>query len=372
MLRAKPHRFLIPPLILWLLPLIASLPDTSADASCPPPSSEKMDELFHQSLKKETDSSKIRVALLPFEDGSMTERDEVMEWAFPWLFHELLSGGKNSSLFHPFLIQREIERQGVGFKDFFDESKMAPVAASLGATHTVTGLFQKQTDGIVRYFIKIVPLDQKKPPPPILEFVASQGDRFFSVAEDAAHRIAGHTGLSKIEKDLLKRRFDPNPSYEAFRFLLKGLKSSGSYRETNLAIARVWFDKAAATSYTFTKAFDELARGSFMLGLIARQAGKNASLFYTEGEEFLSRAGGAKGGAASRRWWAGHQAFVLGAGLVKTNSLREAERHLTEAVVTVPEDGVAHFFLSQVYQMTGNPKAAEEKEMAQAIGSCVE
>lgn len=352
--------------------LIGNLSAAHAVGPCPPPSSDKMDELFHHSLKKETDSAKVRVALFPFEDGSMTDRDEVMEWAFPWLFHELLSGGKGVSLYHPFLIQREIEKQGINFKDFFDESKMTAVATSLGATHTVSGLFQKQTDGIARYFIKIVPLDQKKPPSPILEFEASQGDRFFSVAEDAGSQIAHYAGLSKIDSATLKKRFDPNPNYEAFRFLVKGLRSSGSYRETDLSIARVWFDKATATSYTFLRAFDDLARVSFMLGLIARQSGRNPSLFYTEGEEFLSKAGGAKAETESKRWWQGHQAFVLGAGLLKTNSRREAERHLTDAVRLVPEDGVAHFFLSQAYQMTGHPKAAEEKGMASAIGSCLQ
>lgn len=372
MLHAASRHALIPLLALILIPPTCCLFGREASGACPPPSSEKMDELFHLWLKKETDSAKIRVAIFPFEDGSQVEQDEVLEWAFPWLFHELLAGGKESSLFHPFLIQKEIEKQGLVSKDFFDEAKMTPVAFSLGATHAVFGLFQKQTDRIVRYFIKIVPLDQKKSPSPILEFTAVEGDRFFSVTEDAAARIAAHAGLKKIDPSILKKQFDPNPIYEAFRFLVKGFRSSGSYRETELTVSRVWFEKATSTSYTFLRAFDELARASFMLGLIARQSSKNASLFYTEGEEFLSKAGGVKSGADSKRWWQGHQSFVLGAGLLKTNSLREAERNLAESVRLVPEDGVAHFFLSQVYQQTGNPKAAEEKALASSIGSCVE
>lgn len=328
------------------------------------PSQAEMDQAFFASLTEGIQSQKVRIAFFPFQDGSLLNPDTTLESLFPILYYEMLSSEQQKSGYHPFVTLNAVKAKELKTEELFSDETMPALAKSLGATHAVYGMFQKQTGTDLRYFIKIAHLDQKKPVK-TLEFTVSQGDRFFSAVAESLAAILKEVGVKPAKE--ANPYLTNAPSFEAIRFYAKGMENSLNYQETNLAIAKVWFEKAFTTSYHFKRALIEKARTLFMQALILRQREMDPTLLLTEARAALKEAG--KSGSASR-WENADAAFVAGASLLNGQPAAAA-LSLEKTVRLTPEDGIAHRLLSKAYAASGNAKSNLESEIAGKLNPCL-
>ncbi len=354
--------------------------------STPPPAAE-MDALFYQALKDQIKSQKIRIAIFPFQDGSQLPPDPILEKGFGIALIDLLSSVEKVGVYSPLVIMNTVNTQGLTSADFFSSDKIAAAALALGATHAVSGMFQRQGSSL-RFFIKILDVSNGKMvgpsgaspsgASPILEFMSEQSERFFTVNTDVAKEVLGAIGKEKIDPKFLGQYVRQAPSFEAFRYYLKGMERSTSYQEVDLGIAKVWFEKATTLSYDFYKAYEEKARVLYMTALIRKQMGEDSSLLLQDAERALRLANFTIGipnkkkpgeiGArqSTLRWWIENFILGNGTGLMNSNKVQEAVTEIKNAVQLVPEDGIAHSYLAKA--LSG---AAEETVLAKKLNPCL-
>lgn len=247
-----------------------------------------MDGALVNFLKSQTAGQEIRLAIFPFQDGSVSGVDPTLEKGFAIVLYDILRTQPKIGLFHPFLVFNIVASQGITSADYFTDDRMVGAGGSLGATHVVYGMFQKKGN-LLRYFVKVADVKAKQLEEPVMEFAAEQGDRFFPVAADAANAILKGIGRKGIDAGTLKKFLEKSPSFEAFRYYVKGMEKSATFREVDLGVAKVWFEKATIASYTFQTAYEEMARTSFMLALIDKAGGKDPTLTIVEGNQVLER-----------------------------------------------------------------------------------
>ncbi|MDP3762664.1 MAG: hypothetical protein Q8Q97_01145, partial [bacterium] len=289
------------------------------------------------------------------------------ELAFPALFFYLLDGNSETTIYPLPVILDILEKKGVASSSYFDDELIAATAKELGATHAVYGMVQSRDQNQIRYFVKVADLGKKIILSPVLEYTSEQGNRFFSIGADTISDILRNIGGKKTKGKSFKGRFEPGPSYEAFRYHLKGMEKGCAYNLTDLAVAKIWFDKATSLSYNFTWAFAEKMRVLHMSALLQRQIGKDFSLLLEEVREAASRSGG-DADRISGRWQEGLAAFHGGASYLNNNNAREALTLLTKAVSLLPEDGLAHYYLSQA----GGTASGSELTLARELNRCIQ
>lgn len=330
-----------------------------------------MDQAYLSLLKTSTDQNKLKILILPFQDGSQTETDSTLAFGFAVVLSDILNRIELNSAFHPFVGQAVSANLGLSNADLFDESKTREALKNVGATHAVIGMYQRQPGSIIRYFIKIIPADSKLSTSPALEFITDESNRFYSVAVDAATEILGKTSGKKI-KPALGDYLARSPSFESLRYYVKGMEKSSSYNEIALNTALVWFEKSTQMTYAFLEPYAEKARVLFMLSLLEKNQGKDFALHFGEAVALINiyKTQGKKDPVASiGRFMAGGQAYLMGAANLTGRRYGNAVSNLENAVKLTPEDGPAHELLSQAYGQTGNSKAAEEKQKANSLES---
>lgn len=319
---------------------------------------------YHQWLEKQVAEQKIRLALFPFEDG--IESDETFQKLFPLTLYDYLKRSRKAGILHPFLTFKAVVSEGAALPpQLFAEQTAIEKSKGLSATHALIGMFQKQPGNEVRFFIKVISLKDGKNLGPILEFTSEQGNRFFGLMAEVANAILAHLTGEKINFSSLVSN---PPNFEAYRYFVKGMEKSDAYHETNLMVAKVWFEKAMSASFHFKKAASESARALFMLSLLQKQAAKNSSLFFQEANELLSTSGSY--GLENHRWLQGYLAFTSGVGYFQGGQFKKAQTELEKAVLLLPEDGVAHEYLSQTNGRLGSVKAEKERALARELGTC--
>lgn len=256
-----------------------------AEETCSP---ESMDSALGNFLKSQTAGREIRLAFLPFQDGSLGERDPTLEKAFPLAFYEILRSQPKIGVIHPLLVFNAVSVSGLTSADLFTDDRAVSAASGLGATHVVFGMFQKK-GALLRYFVKIASSESKQTLGQVTEYAAEQSDRFFAVAADTAQNVLKTIGRKGVDSVALKKFLERSPSFEAFRYHVKGMEKSSAFREVDLQVAKVWFEKAAMASYTFKTAYEETARTLLMLALMQKQTGKNFVLLTSEAHQVLER-----------------------------------------------------------------------------------
>ena len=248
-----------------------------------------MDGSLANFLKDRVSGEEIRLAVFPFQDGSLGEVDPTLEKAFALVFYDILHSQPKIGVYHPFLVFNTIASQGLSSADTFADDRVIAAAGELGATHVIYGMFQKKGT-LLRTFVKVADMKTRQPAGQMMEFAAEQSDRFFSVATDTAEAVLKTIRKQGMNKASLKKFLEESPSFEAFRYYVKGMEKSHAFQEVNLGVAKVWFEKAAIASYTFQTAYEEMARTLFMLALMQKQTGKDFVLLMNEGHQILRRA----------------------------------------------------------------------------------
>lgn len=238
-------------------------------------------------LKDSIKDQKIRVALFPFQDGSLMDNDPVLSNGFAVILYNILEKIDRMGVYHPFVVFDSLKSQSIVQEEYFSDEKIIPSAATLGATHAVYGMFQKQGFQI-RFFLKVVDVTNSKNIGGTQEFMTDQSNRFFSVATEAARAILKTIGGIKPSEEALKTFEKTSPTFESFRFYVKGMEKSAFYNEVDLGIAKAWFEKSSALSYSFKPAYEEKARTLFMMALLGKQMGKDTSLLWAEGSATLN------------------------------------------------------------------------------------
>ncbi|OGP10233.1 MAG: hypothetical protein A2048_01760 [Deltaproteobacteria bacterium GWA2_45_12] len=329
-------------------------------ASClTPPPSLVMDEQMIGWLKTQTKKSKTRIALFPFEDRSQIEPDLALGSGFAIVLYDFLKKTNETGIYHPFVMLHSTRSNNLTNADLFDDEKILQAASSIEASHAVLGLFQRQPDGTLRYFIKIMEVASKKQLGTTIEEFTDQGDRFFASIGEASSQILKTISGSKISTDFLRNSVAKSPSYEAYRYYLKGMLESSSYNATRLEVAKAWFEKATSLSYGFKSAFHEKARTLFMLAIIQKIMGQDSSAsigeaafllkeYPLESEKKTKNGEVLSSSIGTERWLKSHLAFVSGMNLVKANQQGQAQKELGIAISLVPEDGLAQLALSRL------------------------
>lgn len=365
---------------LFTLVLLFYLPSAFAQTPCStPPSKQEMDKEFYNALSGWVKKQKVRLAIFPFQDGSRISHDPVLEEGFGIAMFDFLSLSPGMGVYHPFVVQNTVNSERLTSADYFSDEKILKASEQLDATHAIFGMFQKQPGNQLRYFIKIADVGQKKSVGTVLEFVTDEGDRFFESIAEASKKILGAMG-EKPAKGFIRKQLEENPGFESFRFYVKGMTASNSYDSVSLAIAKVWFEKSASLSYTFKKANQEKARALLMISLIQKQMGKDFSIELGEAQQTLQFG---KIAYEKRkkyatfpfnepdRWLEGHLAYLSGLAFLQSNNTNKALEAFARAVTLIPEDGLSHYYLSTLYEKTGNQKANYEKNLARSINLCV-
>lgn len=341
-----------------------------------PPNLTAMNQRYDEYLRNLVKDNEIRIAVFPFQDGSLAEADEVMEKGFAYVFSDVLQRIPKVGVFHPFVVLNALQSQGLSSHDYYSADRVASVAASIGATHVVYGMFQRQRENL-RYFVETAAVTPLARVGTVREFQTHSSERFFSVALDAISEIAGAITGKKIARETLVKIEKQTPTFEAFRYYVKGMDKSRTYNEVDLGIAKVWFEKATALSYTYAEAFRELARTLYMTALIYKQMDKDASLLWTEGNNAAQRGGMIYASnkkkkeispSGPERWYLAAQSFSQGVNHLKSNDLPKARAALGETARLVPEDGLNHHFLVQA----GSFEADKERALVEELKPCVE
>ena len=253
-----------------------------------PPNLSAMDETFYSSLQKNTETKKVTVSIFPFQDGTPgAQNPDLLAHSFSFIFHDLLEAYMDVGILHPFVTMEATK--DINQESLFDEVVMGDTAATLNTTYALFGLFQKLPQNQVRYFVKIFDVKQKKLVGTILEFTTSEDNIFFATVNEAVGKVAKTMGLGKISKGVQASYLKTAPTYEGFRFYIKGMKSSAKYNKTSLEVSNAWFEKASNTGYSFAPTWREWARVHFMLSQIKNKKGwiffqttlkENASIIY--------------------------------------------------------------------------------------------
>ena len=330
------------------------------DICSTPPSVAQMDQAFLQSLEEFPPKTKAKLLILPFEDGSqLLTPDTTLANAFLISLYDLLTRNSEIGVFHPSLALNLATQQANPHP--FDEAASLNLAKEKKATHLILGLFQKTQKGLIRIFIKVVEVESGKVMGAPLEFELPETDRFFSIMSDAAKSLLQITTGKNSLKKSFKNYLAATPSFEAFRYYVKGMENSLSYDPINLEIAKAWFEKALALSYQFDEALSEKKRVLWMLSLYNRQMGKDVSLILAQAKADTLSHSISKTRLSPERWERAMQLAVQSQWL----SPHQALSLLKQAANFTPEDGILLKELARRLKETGS----ENNEVLQkAIG----
>lgn len=348
--------------IICLLPLKAQAQNICQT----PPHSNQLNQLFVESLTKIPQKSKTRLLILPFEDGSqLSSPDSALSKAFAVSLYDLLSLIGQIGLFHP-TISMNMTKDS---QSLFNETQYVTEAKNLNATHMVVGLFQKQ-DINLRLFIKIIDVNSGKQIDSTREYALLENDRFFSIMADVATDILRITAGTKVNSSLFADYLIKSPSFEAYRYYIKGIEKSFSYDPVLLEVAKAWFEKAVMLSYNFSDALLEKKRVLWMLSLYQRQMRKDVSLLLAEANSVSSKPITIGKGLASKltakRW---EQAFKL-ANEASYATPQKAISLLNEAIQLTPEDSWLYYEYASRLKQAGKP-FNDALGKASQINSCI-
>lgn len=366
--------------ILLLLIWTITLPLKALAVCSTPPNYSEMNQQFYDWLTQTAKKNQVSIAILPFQDGTQIDRDEILEQGLAILHYDLLSRSSSVNFFHPFAVFQKIKATGLDHQNYFNDEKALELGKSLGATHVVYGMFQKKPNQLLRYFMKIKEVASGKRIGPVYEFQSELGDRLFNVAVDSAAEVARKLSGTKIKKESFSAYLKYAPTFQSFRYYVKGMQSSHTYQESQLAIAKVWFEKSITESYHFADAYREKARTQFMLALVKKQMQKEYAYLlnqaqgdwdtYTKKIKFPQKKSKKTqnflGGPSTQRWIQAATHFNSGVSLLTSNQKSLAQSELQKAVKLLPEDGMAHYYLSQTGGGSGS-----SLELAQRLNPCL-
>ena len=225
----------------------------------------------------------------------------------------------------------------------------------------------------MRYFVKIFDVKQKKLVGTILEFTTSEDNIFFATVNEAVGKVAKTMGLGKISKGVQEAYLKTAPTYEGFRFYIKGMKSSAKYNKTSLEVSNAWFEKASNTGYSFAPTWREWARVHFMLSQIKKQEGLDFFSNYAEGERLYNLYDKRKKHTPTSlnpaRFIEAAKSYASGLSLLQSGSAQAYDK-LLQATQLVPEDALAQNFLKEAASKSGKT-AAEADSIIGAISPCI-
>ncbi|EKD42008.1 MAG: hypothetical protein ACD_73C00392G0001 [uncultured bacterium] len=336
-----------------------------------PPSTETMNQMFMDSLKKTPLENKTRLLVLPFQDGSqLLSADTALSKTFVFSLYDLISPLPQAALYHPYVAFNTTQTLSNG--DLFDENKTVVLAKDLKATHLVLGMFQKNQGNFIRLFIKIIDISTGKPMGAPLEFTLTETDRFFSIMGDVSQTILSVTTGKKPQKNLFTHYLSRSPSFEAYRFYVKGMEKATGYNPVDLQVAVAWLEKAAALSYGFMDAYAEKKRVLWMSTVYNKQMYKDVSLLLADANALnipineSQKKSGLNSKLTYDRW---KKASELASGSTVTDP-KQAVNLLTMAVALTPEDGLIQYELAQRLKQIGNQNSDAAKQ-ASALNPCL-
>lgn len=251
----------------------------------------KMDHLFYDWLDNQVKGQETRVALFPFRDGSAVKHtDEIALTGLQIALYEYLSKVLDYNIIHPFSVWDKLG--GYNIPKNMSDRDLIKKAKEMGATHLIFGQFQKQTDNKIRYFTRLVYLENTGDHPRIKtkEYKTEASSSFFTETAGATKDISMWLGGNFINEEITSLLINTAPTYEAFRYYVKGMMVSHKYDEVQLNIAKSWFEKSFSLSYNFTEALWEKSRILQMIALIKREAGIDPASFLTEANQVMELA----------------------------------------------------------------------------------
>lgn len=346
-----------------------------------PPPSQALDQAFYTDLSQSVSKREVRIAIFPFYDGTQISKDETLQNGFAIAIYDFLRYISNIGVYHPFVVFNVMKQHSLTAENYFSEDSIIPIAKQINATHAVIGMFQNLPENRIRYFIKIVDVQSGKRVGKVLEYLTEKTDRFFSVTSDATRDVLQTLTGKKTKSSIFKSYLMSAPSFESFRYYIKGMQRSHSYNETNLNVAQVWFQKSYNLSYSFKEVYNEIARLHFMIALIQKQQGKDFSISLEKARQALANSSIQEGKdknqqlnsiVRAHRWFNAHQYFSQGVNYLNSGHFEDAKRQLEKGVKLIPEDGLAHYYLSHVYSQLGDPKASEELGLAKGLNGCIQ
>lgn len=343
------------------------------------PPSETMDQAFYTDLSQSVSKREVRIAIFPFYDGTQISKDETLQNGFAIALYDFLRYISNIGAYHPFVVFNVMKQHSLTAENYFSEEAIIPIAKQINATHAVIGMFQNLPENRIRFFIKIVEVQSGKRVGAVLEYLTEKTDRFFSITSDATRDVLQTLTGKKTKSSIFKSYLISAPSFESFRYYIKGMQRSHSYNETDLNVAQVWFQKSYNLSYSFKEVYNEIARLYFMIALIQKQQGKDFSISLEKARQALANSSIQEGKdkkqlnsiVRAHRWFNAHQYFSQGVNYLNSGNFEDAKRQLEKGVELIPEDGLAHYYLSNVYSQLGNPKATEELGLAKGLNGCI-
>lgn len=339
-----------------------------------------------ESMSQTIQDSPIRLAILPFHDGSQIKSDPTLEKGFSLAFYDFLKDNSSLSVYHPFIVWNAIEKRKISSQNLFDTTTVNQVANDLKATHLVYGMFQKQGEGSYRYFIKVRDVAQSKRLGAIIEAYTRSTNLFFQDLSESSLKILENMNIKKTVnfQELVKS----SPKFEAYRYYIKGMIKSQSYKSTALEVAKAWFEKSLTLSYHFSGAFQEKARVLFMIAMLQRFRGQDASLIIGEANYLLKQQPLLQGKSSRKknkknypsslpssvgpyRWMNAYLKFSSGISLLQSGQANLAINDLKEALELTPEDAMIAYYYSDALKKAGQAKASDWLKTAKSLNPCL-
>ncbi len=177
-------------IFLFLIFLLARTNAVHADCQ---PNTDAMSRIFQEWLVNQTSTAKIRLVIFPFKDASPSEnKDPILSKGLAIALHDTLPS-KNISILSPLVSLNLSKDIPVNSPDLFDPTVLAPLAASVHATHGIGGMFQKISPTEFRFFVRVFRVGDPTQSA-TFDYTSPIGDRFFSLIGDASQKALHFMG----------------------------------------------------------------------------------------------------------------------------------------------------------------------------------
>ena len=310
------------------------------------------------------------VVVESFTDYTKTPGDEWMEAGLPSLAASMLSASTDLRVLSGLQV------------------KYAPEGS--GPEYIISGMFQ-HVEGGLRVFVKLMAGADRK----LLsqyEIVAPYPDNseMFSDFAAVTKQIWSFIKVKGDETNLNLVR-DQTPSPRAFEAYIKGRQSLESYKMDEMEVAKTWFEQTKRTDYRSPLGYEGLTDLYNFLGYYHKQRGEPFGPYFQQAEaEISDMTRLAKRPPVvwvmqkkptkkekdvlklTNRFLLGHASFNEGLIASQAGNSEAAAAALKKAVEYVPEDAIAWYHLSGIYQNLGNAaESSAAMQKAYEINPCL-
>ncbi len=259
-----------------------------------------------------------------------------------------------------------------------------------GPEFVVSGMFQHMEKGL-RAFVKLSRGDQTLLSQYEVLVPYPDNNQIFMDFAEVATKIWQVMGVSGDNGALAAVR-DATTSTRAFESYEKGKQTLEGYRQSDMEVAKTWFEQAKRNDYRSPLGYQGMIDLLTFLGLYHKQRRDPFGLYFEQAERELSDMNRLakkpapywtpvkkpskkdKGAVALKnRFLLGHASFNEGLIAAENGKWPEAAAAFKRSVEFVPEDSVSWYQLARVYENLGNAaEASAALRKAYEVNPCVE